>query len=52
MAKKVTTLYIGDTEVTLLVMKGMQVQKWAALPLEPGLVSQGLITDRPGWPNW
>lgn len=45
MAKKVTTLYIGDTEVTLLVMKGMQVQKWAALPLEPGLVSQGLITD-------
>jgi len=45
MAKKVTTLYIGDTEVTLLVMKGMQVEKWAALPLEPGLVSQGLITD-------
>ncbi len=45
MAKKVTTLYIGDTEVTLLVMKGMQVEKWAALPLEPGLVSQGLIAD-------
>jgi len=45
MAKRVTTLYISDTEVTLLVMKGMQVDRWAALPLEPGLVSQGVITD-------
>jgi len=45
MAKRITTLHIADTEVTLLVMKGMQVEKWAALPLEPGLVSQGLITD-------
>lgn len=45
MAKKVTTLFITDTGINLLVMKGKQVEKWASLPLEPGLVSQGLITE-------
>ena len=45
MAKKVTTVFIRDTAVNLLVMKGMLVEKWASLPLEPGLVSQGLIQD-------
>ena len=45
MAKKVTTLFIRDTAINLLVMKGMEVQKWASLPLEPGLFSQGLVHD-------
>ena len=45
MAKRVTTLFIRDTVINLLVMKGRQVEKWASLPLEPGLVSQGLIVD-------
>jgi len=45
MAKKITTLFIRDTNINLLVMKGEQVEKWASLPLEPGLVSQGLIVD-------
>ncbi len=45
MAKRVTTLYIRDTAINLLVMKGRQVEKWASSPLEPGLVSQGLIVD-------
>jgi type IV pilus assembly protein PilM len=45
MAKRVTTLFIRDTGITLLVMKGEQVEKWGSLPLEPGLVSQGLIVD-------
>jgi type IV pilus assembly protein PilM len=45
MAKKVTTLFIKDTSINLLVMKGKQVEKWASLPLDPGLVSQGLIVD-------
>jgi type IV pilus assembly protein PilM len=45
MAKRVTTLFIRDTGVNLLVMKGKQVEKWASLPLEPGLVNQGLIVD-------
>jgi len=45
MAKRITTLFIRDTSISLLVMKGEQVEKWASLPLEPGLVSQGLIVD-------
>jgi len=45
MAKKVTTLFIRDTNINLLVMNGRQIEKWASLPLEPGLVSQGLIVD-------
>jgi type IV pilus assembly protein PilM len=45
MAKRVTTLFIRDTGINLLSMKGNQIEKWAASPLEPGLVSQGLIVD-------
>ena len=45
MAKQVTTLFIRDTGINVLVMKGRQVAKWAQSPLEPGLVSQGLILD-------
>jgi type IV pilus assembly protein PilM len=45
MAKKVTTLFVRDTGISLLAMKGKQVVKWASLPLDPGLVSQGLVVD-------
>jgi type IV pilus assembly protein PilM len=45
MAKRVTTLYIRDTAINLLVMRGERIEKWASSPLEPGLVSQGLIVD-------
>jgi type IV pilus assembly protein PilM len=45
MAKRVITLFIRDTSINLLVMKGVHVEKWASLPLEPGLVSQGLVVD-------
>jgi type IV pilus assembly protein PilM len=45
MAKKATTLFIRDTSINLLVMKGERIEKWATVPLEPGLVSQGLIAD-------
>ena len=42
---KVITLYIDDTSIRLLVAKGKRVQKWAQLPLEPGLVSDGTIVN-------
>ena len=45
MAKKVATLFITDTAINLLVMKGEQVERWASSLLEPGLVSQGLVVD-------
>ena len=42
---KVVTLYIDDTSLRLLVAKGKQVKKWADLPLEPGLVRDGVVVD-------
>ena len=45
MAKRVTTLFIRDTSINLLVMKGEKIEKWASMSLDPGLVSQGLIVD-------
>ena len=46
MAKRITTLYIADTDINLLVMKGKQVETWTSLALEPGLVSQGFIAEQ------
>ena len=45
MAKTAVTLYIDDTSLRLLVVKGEQVKNWADLPLEHGLVSDGAIVD-------
>jgi len=45
MAKKVTTLFIRDDTINLLVVEGKRVKQWASLPLEPELVNQGLIVD-------
>jgi len=42
---KVVTLYIDDTAIRLLVANGKRVEKWAHLPLEPGLVSEGVIVN-------
>lgn len=44
MAKKVT-LYIEDTDIKLVVTKGMHVEKWASLLLEPSLVVDGVIIN-------
>jgi len=43
MAKKITTLYIDDTSIRLLVTRGQQVKKWADSPLEPGLVKNAVV---------
>jgi type IV pilus assembly protein PilM len=45
MAKKVSTVFVRDDAINLLVMRGERVEKWASLPLEAGLVNHGLITD-------
>jgi len=45
MAKKVVTLYINDTSIRLLVAKGNRVKKWATLPLESGLVEDGVVVN-------
>ena len=44
MARQIT-LYIEDTDIKLLVASDKQVQKWARLPLDPGLVRDGVIIE-------
>lgn len=44
MARKVS-LYIEDTEIKLLVTNRNQVEKWASLTLDAGLVREGVILD-------
>ena len=39
------SLFIEDAAIKLLVTRSRRVEKWAKLPLEPGLVSDGLILD-------
>ncbi len=45
MANNVVALYIDDTGLRLLVASGKRINKWAYLPLEQGLISDGTITD-------
>lgn len=45
MAKSVVTLYIENRGIRLLVAKGRRVEKWAYLPLEAGLISDGVIDN-------
>jgi type IV pilus assembly protein PilM len=46
MAKRVTTLFIEDTAIRLLVARGKHAEKWASVPLEPGMVKHGQIQDK------
>jgi type IV pilus assembly protein PilM len=48
MAKRVVTLFIEDTAIRLLVARGKHAEKWASVPLEPGMVKHGQIQDKVG----
>ncbi len=43
MAKKIVTLYIDDTSLRLMVTQGKRIEKWADLPLEPGLIENTVV---------
>ena len=45
MAKEATTIYIDDSAIWVLVARGRQVRKWATMPLEPGLIKDGVILN-------
>ena len=45
MAREQVSLYIDDAAIYVLLSRGRQVVKWASMPLEPGLVAEGLIRD-------
>lgn len=44
MAKKTVTLYLDDSSLRLLIVRGKQVKQWADTPLPPGLVKNGVVT--------
>src|SRR4030042_1048840 len=43
MSNIVTTIYIDDSNIRLLVMQGKRIKRRATLPLEPGLVESGVV---------
>jgi type IV pilus assembly protein PilM len=44
-AKEATTIYIDDSAIWVLTTKGRQAQKWVNMPLEPGLIKDGVILN-------
>ena len=46
MAKQQISVYIDDAAVHVMVSRGREPQKWSSLPLQPGLVKDGLVTDQ------
>lgn len=40
-----TTIHIDDSAIWVLVVRGRQVRKWANMPLESGLVKDGVILN-------
>ena len=47
MAKQQVSVFVDDSSISVLVTKGRQPVKWTAVPLEPGLVKEGVIQDQP-----
>ena len=43
MAQKIVALYIDDISIRMLVTHGKRIKKWADLPLEPGLIKNGVV---------
>lgn len=51
MAKDATTIYIDDSAIWVLTTRGRRAQKWVNMPLEPGLVKDGVILDEEAMAN-
>lgn len=45
MPKLILTLYISDTAIRMMTADGRQVQDWAELPLEPGMIENNVIIE-------
>ncbi|MEA3254170.1 MAG: pilus assembly protein PilM, partial [Chloroflexota bacterium] len=46
MAREATSIYIDNSSIRVLTLRGKQAQKWGTIPLEPGLVKDGVIIDK------
>ncbi len=47
MAKQQVNVFVDDASISVLVTKGRQPEKWTVVPLEPGLVKEGVVQDQP-----
>ncbi len=45
MSKRIYALYIDDNSIKLLEAQGKRIREWADMPLEPGLVKNGVIIE-------
>ncbi len=43
--KRVTSIYISDVSIKLMVARGREIEKWVTAPLDSGLVVNGIVTD-------
>ena len=46
MAKQQISVYIDDASISVLATNGRQPEKWAVMPLDPGLVKEGVVQDQ------
>ena len=42
---KIFTLSVADSALKLLIVRNEQIEKWAEIPLEPGLITGGVIQN-------
>src|SRR4030042_6155164 len=45
MANQIVTIYVSDTVLRTMVSDGKQIQEWAEMQLEPGLIENNSIVD-------
>lgn len=45
MSKRIYALYIDDNSIKLLESRGKRIKEWADMPLEPGLVKNGVVVE-------
>ena len=45
MAKRTFTLFVGDNEIKVLLARGKIIEKWATIPVAPGIINSGVITE-------
>lgn len=46
MAKGIASIYIDDSAIRVLSCSGKRPQRWVTVPLEPGLVRDGVVIDQ------
>jgi len=48
MARSIASIYVDDSAIRVLAISGKRPQRWVTVPLEPGLVRDGMVIDQEG----